>query len=128
MKKQTLAEHIGALCVARANCERMGNPEWHAKHTAAIHLAVKDHLPSGSGFDNGTRIDMERSNASRLVFDTAFHHMHESGMYDGWTDHRVTVRPSFLGLDITISGRERNQIKDLIADAFLTALSEEVQS
>lgn len=80
-------------------------------------------LPSGSGFDNGTELDLERSNPQRLVFKTSFHHMTE-GSYDGWTEHSVTVRPSFLfGREIAVSGRNRNQIKDYIAETFESAMA-----
>lgn len=51
-------------------------------------------MPSGSGFDAGTRLDEDKTNDSRLVFTTAFHHMDEHGTYAGWTEHTVTVRAS----------------------------------
>lgn len=80
---------------------------------------VRKHAPDGSGFDHGTTLDMDRSTPDRLVFVTAFHHMNDGGFYDGWTDHTVTVTPSFIGgYDIRISGRDRNGIKDFIAEAF----------
>lgn len=81
-------------------------------------------LPSGSGFDSGTKI-VEASD-SRIVFETAFHHINENGFYDGWTEHRVTVKPSFIfGFDITVSGKNKNQIKEYIGDVFNAALSSE---
>lgn len=54
---------------------------------------------------------------------TTAHQNCDSGMYDGWTEHKVTVTPSFSGFDITVSGRNRNGIKEYIADMFYTALS-----
>jgi hypothetical protein len=81
--------------------------------------------PSGSGFDAGTQIDEDRSDT--LVFTTAFHHMNEGGYYDGWTEHTVRVKPSLAwGFDLTVSGRDRNDIKDYIADTFACWLNEMV--
>jgi hypothetical protein len=81
--------------------------------------------PSGSGFDNGTQIDRDRSDV--LIFSTSFHHMDEAGGYDGWTEHTVRVKPSLAwGFDLTVSGRDRNGIKDYIADVFSPWLNEMV--
>lgn len=50
--------------------------------------------------------------------------MNDAGYYDGWTSYRVTVYPSFVyGLDIRISGRDRNGIKELIRTRFHDALT-----
>jgi hypothetical protein len=88
-----------------------------------LHRLAKECLPSGSGFDAGTTIDLDRSTVHRLVFRTSFHHMDESGFYDGWTEHVVRVRPTFDGgFDITISGRDRNRIKEYIHDSIHAAL------
>lgn len=96
---------------------------WVGNHTDRIEHLVKEHMPSGSGFDNGTRIDLDRSHADKLVFTTAFHHMNAGGFYDGWTEHTVTVTPSLLmGFHLRISGRDRNDIKDYISEEFQYAL------
>ena len=51
----------------------------------------------------------------------------ETGMYDGWTEHTVTVRPSLqFGFRLSISGRNRNGIKDYIAEVFGEILNTEV--
>lgn len=75
-------------------------------------------LPSGSGLDTGVKLDLDRSSAEKLVFDTEFHHLNENGYYDGWTQHTVTVTPSFDGFNLKISGRDRNGIKDYLYDLF----------
>lgn len=85
---------------------------------------VKRYMPSGSGFDSGTKIDIDRSTAEKLVFTTSFHHMNDGGFYDGWTEHTVTVRPSLvLGETLTISGRDRSDVKEFIHQVFQSALS-----
>jgi hypothetical protein len=60
------------------------------------------------------------------VFKTSFHHMNTHGYYDGWTDHIVTVRPDMMsGIRISITGKDRNQIKDYIHEVFYNWLTEE---
>lgn len=92
-------------------------------HAIDVHQARLDTLmveaPSGSGIDSGTRLDRARSKPDRLVFVTAFHHMNDCGVYDGWTHHDVIVTPS-LAYDFTVrvTGRDRNGIKDYLADVF----------
>src|SRR5690606_9826247 len=111
----------------RANCLKSGNTEWHSRHGETLARIIRDRMPSGSGFDCGTELhETECRDGERLVFSTEFHHVNEHGGYDGWTQHKVTVRPSLVfGLDIRVSGRDRNDIKDCIAELFHAALSAE---
>ncbi len=76
-------------------------------------------LPSGSGFNNGSKIDWDRTDRNQVVMHTSFLHMDDAGYYVGWTHHMITISPSWDGLDIRISGIDENGIKDYIADAFL---------
>jgi len=123
-----LYRKLASLVQAHINCEISGNKEWFEKHEARIEELVKNYMPSGSGFDCGTKIDLDKSTPEKLVFYTDFHHMNEVGYYDGWTEHRITVRPSLaFGFTLTISGKNRNEIKDYIHQAFDCALDEEVK-
>ena len=123
----TLASRLAALVVAVRNCERTGNTEWRDKHMEKISQLVRELLPHGSGLDAGVTLDVERSTGACLVLETSFHHMDENGFYDGWTDHTVRVRASLaLGLTLTISGRDRNDVKEYIHEAFHYALSQMV--
>jgi hypothetical protein len=123
-----LYEKLASLVAARLNCIESGNVEWRDKHEDAIDQLVKNRLPSGSGFDNGTTIDLDASNGEKLVFVTSFHHMNDGGMYDGWTEHTVTAVPSFCGgFTLKISGRNRNDIKDYIGETFHHDLSAAVE-
>lgn len=80
-------------------------------------------MPSGSGFDHGTKLD-DSSTPDRLVFLTAFHHMTEHGYYSGWTEHKVIVIPDFVhGIALRVTGRDRNEIKGYIAETFQHALT-----
>ena len=116
---RAIAEKLQAI----ENCRKSGNLEWEARHGDAIEELVNSHMPSGSGFDNGTTLDTSASTPDKLVFQTAFHHMDENGMYAGWTDHSVTIKASLAsGFDMRIGGRDRNGIKDYIAECFSQAL------
>lgn len=130
MKRQ-LYQHLASRVQAMENCAESGNSEWFGRHRAAIEGLVKEHMPSGSGFDNGTVLNVGTgkncSKPNRLVFSTSFHHMNESGMYDGWTEHDVIVTPDLAhDFSLSITGRDRQQIKDHIADTFYTALRLEI--
>ena len=120
-------QSIASKIQARANCAAMNpqNTEWEKRHKNETDDMITNYLPSGSGFDSGTRLDWDRSTGEKLVFITSFHHMDENGYYDGWTEHTVTVRASLTNdFDLTISGRDRNDIKEYIADAFRNALDQ----
>lgn len=124
--QRKLVEHLASALDAWQRCKQTGNEEWEDKHYARIIELCDNHLPSGSGIDNGTTLDFDRSKPERLVLTTAYHHMTE-GFYDGWTDHQVVVKPSFVfGLDINVTGRNRNDIKEYLAEVFQSALSEEI--
>lgn len=84
-------------------------------------------LPSGSGFDSGTKIDRDATHAEKIVLSTSFHHMDDNGYYCGWTEHVVTVTPSFRGFNLRVSGRNRNDIKEYIGETFHHTLNEDVE-
>jgi hypothetical protein len=118
-----LATRIASTLQAIANCDASGNTEWHATHTERLDKMIRDHMPSGSGFDAGTTLD-DSSKPERLVFVTSFHHMDESGGYDGWTEHKVIVTASLVyGIDVRVTGRDRNSIKDYIGEVFTSVLT-----
>ena len=120
---------IASLLTAIENCKITGNAEWEKRHFITIERIIKDHFPSGSGFDSGTTLDMGESNGEKLVFYTSFHHMDENGFYDGWTEHKVIVTPSLsFGYNLRITGKDRNDIKEYIADCFIEALEREIGS
>lgn len=120
-----LVQQFAAAFVAMRNCERSGNDR-RGRWESALETLAADHLPSGSGFDSGSRFIAEESRPDRLIFATSFHHMNESGFYDGWTEHRVIVTPEFDGFGLKVTGRDRRGIKDYIAESFHLALSESV--
>ncbi len=124
-----LYQELASLVQARLNCLERGNHEWEHNHTNTINRLVKKYLPSGSGFDNGTTIDLDASSRNKLVFNTAFHHMNNSGYYDGWSYHTVTVTPDLaFGFDVKVGGRDRIYIKEHIAEEFNFILAEEIDT
>lgn len=123
-----LYQTIASKLVAIENCRKSDTlNDWEAHHACAIATLVKEHMPSGSGFDCGTKFDFESSRPNRLIFATSFHHMDENGSYDGWSDHTVIVTPDLAsGFDLRITGRDKRMIKSYIADTFHSALSIDV--
>lgn len=110
---------------ARASCQASGNTKWFDKHTESIEELVREHMPSGSGIDTGTKFSFEDSKPNRLVFYFSYHHMDENGYYAGWTDHKLIVTPSLIsGFDMRITGRDRNDIKEYLYQVYQFALSE----
>ena len=123
-----LYQEIAALINAIENCTRTSNHEWDTKHYDKIMSIVRNEMPDGSGFDNGTYIDMEKSTGEKLVFETSFHHMNENGYYNDWTEHSVIVTPSLqFGFNLKITGRDRNQIKDYIYEVFSHCSEKELE-
>lgn len=137
---------LASTLSAYQNCCETGNTLWRDKRLSRLQALVLEHMPSGSGIDTGTKLrinaDKPKRNAlgkqtkkgrvgstpEKLVFDVAFHHMNDVGMYDGWTEHTVTVRGSLqFGIRLTIGGSNRNEIKDYLHEVFDLALREEVE-
>lgn len=124
---QPLFRQLAQSLAAMNNCRKNGNLDWIDKHKRNIEELVYQFMPRGSGVDNGTKFDFEKSTPEKLVFDFGYHHMDEHGFYDGWTEHTLTVLPSLqFGVDLKISGRNRNDIKDYLYDLFHHAISIQV--
>lgn len=120
-----LYSELAAAIQARKNCEEKNNTVWNGKWAERIRELSKL-LPHGSGIDGDCYVDHEASHAEKIVIQTQFHHMNDNGFYDGWTDHTIIVTPSFRGINLRISGRDRNQIKEYLYATFNYALSQEV--
>ncbi len=122
---KALYREIAALIGARSRCEKSASHnEWFNRHTERLEWIAKNVLPRGSGIDNGTQIDLGLSTEEKIVLRTAYHHMNEGGMYDGWTEHTITIRPSLQSnFTMTFSGRNRNEIKDYLHQEYEYVLS-----
>jgi len=113
----TLIKAIAQTAGAYRRCAAIPGHDWTDKHYERL-LWLQDQLPSGSGIDSGTKINIDATTEDKVVLDLSFHHMDEHGHYDGWTQHCVIVRPAFEGLSIRITGRDRNQVKDYLHQVF----------
>lgn len=123
---RTLVTEIASVVDARLTCIERKNAEWIEKHTDRLKV-IETLLPSGSGWDRGTTLDLVKSTGERLVFFGSYHHMNDTGLYDGWTDHEIIVTPSLqFGFNVKVTGRDRNDIKEYLAGLFLEALGQEV--
>lgn len=117
---------IARLLCATVGCIKNGNVEWQNKHKDELRYIEKNLLPSGSGFDVGTKICMEMPNPEKITLITGYHHMDENGGYDGWTEHKVIIAPSLqFGFNIRITGRNKNDIKEYMTDVFNDILDAE---
>lgn len=120
-------EFIAIKLDAINRCEETGNTEWYNRHSEELEKVLKNALPQGSGFDSGCELLDELCNENKLVFSADFHHMTEHGYYDGWSEHKVIATPSFIGgFTLRITGKNRNGIKEYIADVFHEILDKDV--
>ena len=119
----TVAQTINCIIVAYNNCLKC-NLEWAAKHLETLKWIEKQFLPHGSGFDSGTKIIIDDCDENEIVLDTNYHHMNDNGMYDGWTEHKVVIKPDWRGVSIKITGKDKNGIKEYMYEVFDQALNE----
>jgi len=103
------------------------NKEWIRNWEKRGEELTKQYMLSGGGF-NTPVFDIDASNANLLVFETGYHHMNDGGYYTHWTEHIVRVKGSLaFAFDMTISGRNDNDIKEYIFETFQIALEEQVK-
>lgn len=107
---------------------RSDNPIFEEKGEETIRQIMDSFAPSGSGFDSGISLDLERSKVDRLVFSADFHHMDDNGYYCGWSHHTVVVTPTLLWDTpvLRVTGRDKRQIKEYIGDVFHEFLNEKL--
>ena len=80
---------------------------------------LESHLPSGSGLDNGSKINLDLSTPQKIVIDTTFHHMDKNGYYDGYTTHCIIITSCLQhGYKIHVTGRNKNNIKEYLYSLF----------
>ncbi|MDE3023351.1 MAG: hypothetical protein KGI54_16130 [Pseudomonadota bacterium] len=120
-----LYREIASILQAIENCQNSGNAEWLERWQNRLNYIAKNYLPSGSGFDSGASMDDDSCSTDKLVFDVSFHHVNGNGFYDGWTEHKVIVTPCFSGINLRVTGKNKNDIKDYIAEVFYETLTRE---
>lgn len=122
-RTKTLAAWIAETSEWAELAENNLNAQWGPITRKRLDQLV-NMLPSGSGIDCGTKL--VSASATKIVLECSFHHMDEHGYYDGWTEHRITIRPTFDSMDISISGRNRNGIREYLHEIYSLALSEKI--
>ncbi len=101
------------------------NVAWDSENADNVYAAeerirklVKWYLPNGNGFNAGCKL-LDESTPEKLVFNADFNHIGSNGVYVGWSEHKVIVKPCFaLGFTIKVTGRDRNEVKSYIAETF----------
>lgn len=123
---KTIAQHLSDHIQAMQNCYSKGKTEpdgWYYKHKNKVLFCVAYH---GYNYLSNFKIDIEASTPQKLVFTVDYHHMNENGFWDGWTNHKITVKPEFNGFDIRITGEDRNHIKDVLYENVNSFLNEKI--
>lgn len=64
--KTTVIREIASRIAARQNCIKSGNLAWQHSHEDVLR-ALAEELPSGSGIDCGTKIDLDDSTQDKVV-------------------------------------------------------------
>jgi hypothetical protein len=121
----TVIQQLGRLIAQAKHTDKKTG--WFDPSAKQVRSFVHEYLPSGSGLDGDIVVDFSRCNSNQVVIDVEYHHMNEVGMYTGWTNHSIVVTPSFDGIDVCVTGKNKNDIKEYLLDLFYDALSEEFQ-
>lgn len=90
-----LFEKIALTGLAHKNCAATNNIDWVDKHEDTLQNIEKTLLPSGSGFDAGTKISSV--DYEKLVLESSYHLMDTHGNYCGWIDFKIVVKPVLFG-------------------------------
>ena len=120
---RTIIETIAGTTQAYKNCIHTNNIDWAEKHENTLLFIEKNYLPHGSGIDCGCKIDIEKSNNNKVIINFSFHHMNPNGFYCGWSDYKAIIKPSFYGIDLRITGKNTNYIKDYLYSLFYDCLT-----
>lgn len=105
-----------ARAIHNAKWSTSPNPAIKEKALEDIEYITKNYLPSGSGFNAGTTVELDECKPNKIVLKTPYHHMNDNGYYTGWTEHKVIITPAFFSFDIKVTGRDKNGIKEYIGE------------
>jgi hypothetical protein len=84
-------------------------------------------LPHGSGIDSTTNFSYLSSKEDKLIITSGYHHMDNNGYYDGWTDFKIILTPSWYGFNLKIQGafpRKYADTREYLEDLFATDLDQ----
>ena len=98
------------------------------RHNDVLDFIEKELLPSGSGFDSGTKINREKTTDTRIVLDTAVHPLTDAGYYTAWKHFSIIVSASHLfGFTVKSSKKLPWNIREWVLDTFNEVLDTEVE-
>jgi len=96
---------------------------WRKRAFANLEYIGKELLPSGSGFDSGCEIILDKSTPNKIFIRCDFHHMNNDGYYDGWSYHTCIITPDLAyDHDMKVTGRDKRDIKSYILDTIYSAI------
>jgi hypothetical protein len=122
---QAIADAIARLARAKEYPESDLGKAWTDSASDTLRHIERECLPSVDGFHRGTTIDRDESSPVRIVFRVDYHHATKAGFRDGWTQHRVILTPAFNGFNLRVTGKNRDEIKEVIGELFSILLCEE---
>jgi hypothetical protein len=102
MRTMPLYQALATLRRQHANCILSGNEEWENRSKERFDELVRERLPSGSGWDNGSSLGItdgmeelpgKMKIRDSLVINGSFHHMDSYGGYAGWSEHTIPAEP-----------------------------------
>ena len=120
---RTILRAFSEALQAMRNCEKSGNNEWRQRWLDYL-AKLQSELPHGSGLDGKVEFVIDKCDAKCIVIFVEFHHMNDCGYYDGWTAHEIVATATHCGPIIRVTGRDRNGIKDYLAELFDHALNQ----
>jgi len=88
---------------------------------------LQELLPNGNGMRRQINcMILLESTKKRIVIGTAYWHPNDNYETSRWTEHKVVITPSFEGeINIRITGKNENNVKDYLYDIFREALMKE---
>ena len=122
--KTTIIAELSSRQQAVLHCLKTCNREWEVH--SGVMRDLLDLLPHGSGIDGEWCFDSKglKHPDREIVLRCAYHSMNDVGMYDGWTHFKVTIRATFSGADVQVTGRfpkkyadSREYLEEVIEDA-----------
>lgn len=119
--ENTLANEFAFTILQIKNCRNSKNHEFLNIAEQRLSRLTKDFIESGP--IESVYCSIDDSSLEKIVFHVTFHHMNDLGYYCGYTEHKVTIRQTFIGLCVTVSGQNKRDCKIYIADVFDNALS-----
>lgn len=119
MSTKKLYQELALKLNAISNCIDSDNQVWLSNHIEDI-KNLNQFLPSGSGFDSGSMVNLELSQDNKIVIDSSYHLMDQFGFYSHWVDFTITVTSCLMsGFNLDIKYHCINQDDPGCGDDFI---------